>query len=71
MTTIAAVEEPVPQTCPFNAAPVASVALVVPTIWLGQPASFDHQQIFASVHLLETEGEASAVSVQLVDLTIC
>ena len=68
---VAAVEEPIPQTCPFEAASVASVASVVPTIWLGQPASFDHQHIFAFVHLLETEGETLAISVQLVDLSAC
>ena len=71
MAIVAVVEEPVPQTCPFEAISVAFVASIVPTIWLGQPANFDHQQIFASVHLLETEGEASAISIQLVDLFVC
>ena len=65
------VEELVPQTCPFEAASVAFVAFAIPTIQLGHPASFDHQQIFAFVHLLETEGEASAVSVPQKDPSVC
>ena len=48
---------------------MASVAFVVPTIWLGQPANFVHLQIFASVYLLETGDVASAVSVPLMDLS--
>ena len=71
MATVAEVEELVPQTCPFEVASVASVASVVPTIWLGQSANFDHQQIFASVHLLETGDVESAVSVQPMDLSTC
>ena len=69
MATIAEVEEPVPHTYPYEAASVASVVFVVPTTWLRQPANFDHLQIFASVHLLETEDVALAVSVQLKDLS--
>ena len=71
MATVAEVEEPIPQTYPYEAVSVASVVSAVPTIWLGQPANFDHLQIFASVHLLETGDVASAVSVQLMDLSAC
>ena len=68
---VAVVEESVPRTCPYEAAFVASVASAVPTTWLGQPANFDHLQIFASVHLLETGDVASAVSIPLMILSAC
>ena len=69
MATVAKVEEFVPQTYPYEAASVASVVSAVPTIWSGQPANFDHLQIFASMHLLETRDVASTVCVQLMDLS--
>ena len=47
------------------------VVSIVPTIWLGQLANFDHLQIFASVHLLEPGDVALAVSVPLMDLSTC
>ena len=56
-------EEPIPHTCPDEAESIASVASVVPTTWLGQPAYFGH--------LLEIGDVASAVSVQLMDLSVC
>ena len=71
VATVAVVEESVPRTCPYEAASVASVVSAVPTTWLGQPANFDHLQIFASVHLLETGDVASAVSVPLMILSAC
>ena len=71
VATVAMVEESVPRTCPYEAAFVASVAFAVPITWLGQPANFDHLQIFASVHLLETGDVASTVSVPLMDLSAC
>ena len=71
MATVAEVEELVPQTCPYEVASVASVVSAIPTMWLGQPANFDHLQIFASVHLLEIGDVESAVSVQPMDLSAC
>ena len=71
MATVAEVEEPIPHTCPYEAASVASLASAIPSIWLGQLANFDHQQIFAFVDLLEIEGVASAISVQLKALFAC